>query len=237
MTDTAAHGRMVKHPAKFTASIIESIGTMLEVAYPEVRTVLDPFAGVGGIHLLHAAWKLNTVGVELEPEWANQHPRNIVGNALHLDGYERWDAVITSPCYGNRMADTAGAASEERRAERTEHTYRHYLGRDLSDDSSAAMQWGEQYRDFHRRVWSECIRVVRPGGLIVVNCKNHYRLDDLQHVNEFHLNDLLVKGCVLERVVPITTPGQRQGSNGDKRVPFELIMVVRTPDRAQAAML
>lgn len=89
----------VTHPAKFSIEVLDAI----DVIVPEGVTVLDPFAGVGFIHRLKGR---STIGVELEPEWASVHPRTIQGNALALpipDESVPW--VVTSPCYGNRMAD------------------------------------------------------------------------------------------------------------------------------------
>lgn len=72
------------------------------------QLVLDPFAGVG--YLLHDAVKergAKSVGIEIEPEWADQHPWNKVGDATALP--KRWtnrfDVVATSCTYGNRMSD------------------------------------------------------------------------------------------------------------------------------------
>jgi hypothetical protein len=224
----------VKHPAKFSAPILEAIGAILDGRYrQEVTKILDPFAGVGGIHALRDRG-YTTKGLELEPEWADQHAGTEVGNILHMpeDWVGAFDAVVTSPCYGNRMADHHDARDGSRRI-----TYKHYLGRDLTGGSSAAMQWGVAYRRFHETAWLETIRVIRPNGLLIVNCKNHYRDDKLQLVNEWHLNTLIVLGCQVEMVVPVDVTGHLEGENWDKRVPFELVMIVRTPATYRARLL
>ena len=67
------------HPAPFTDSIIERFAVIVHdyaAAGARVR-VLDPFAGIGGIHkipeLLRAGdVHVDTVGVELEPGWASR---------------------------------------------------------------------------------------------------------------------------------------------------------------------
>src|SRR5437868_9381022 len=103
--------------------------------------VLDPFAGVGGIHTLAALGIAHTVGVELEPECALQHPRNIVGSALALPfPDDTFDAIVTSPCYGNRMADHHDAKDASRR-----NTYTHALGRPLAFANAGSLQWGDSY--------------------------------------------------------------------------------------------
>src|SRR5690606_36840269 len=99
---------------KFSDPILDEILDVLDTHVdPEglpdqVLRVLDPFAGVGRIHELmdRRTW-ITTTGIEIEPEWAACHPRTEVGDALHLpfpDG--SFDAITSSPCYGNRMADT-----------------------------------------------------------------------------------------------------------------------------------
>lgn len=97
-----------EHPARFSKKVL---ATIRQVLMPEViavghLSVLDPFAGVGGVHDL-AEQSISTVGVELEPEWAHAHPDTIVGSVLALppEWRGRFGALVTSPCYGNRMAD------------------------------------------------------------------------------------------------------------------------------------
>lgn len=95
----------VAHPAIFSDAILPVLARMLG---PEHRRVLDPFAGVGRIHELRGLvdWELVTIGVEIEPEWATVHTDTQVGNALALPFASGvFDAVITSPTYGNRLAD------------------------------------------------------------------------------------------------------------------------------------
>lgn len=116
------------HPAKFSQSILD----LIEEILTDLRfkgTILDPFAGVGGIHSL-ASPEVSTFAVELEPEWAEQSARlgpTWCGDFFAFDawaqnsacmrgewpGKETWppffDAVITSPTYANRMADNHNA--------------------------------------------------------------------------------------------------------------------------------
>ena len=111
----------VLHPARFSDAVLDRIGTMLD-EYQVNGVVLDPFAGAGKIHRLATPTR-RTVGVEIEPEWAATHPGTIVGNALALGfGAESIDAVVTSPCYGNRLAD-----HHEARDGSTRRSYTHDL--------------------------------------------------------------------------------------------------------------
>lgn len=98
-----------RHPAPFPKYILDRLGLWLSA---ERRTVgkplriLDPMAGIGRIHDLPRRLG-ETVGVELEPEWAHARKATIVGDATALpdDWAHTFDAVVTSPVYGNRMSD------------------------------------------------------------------------------------------------------------------------------------
>lgn len=96
------------HPAVFPDEIVELAREAIDVpdnGYP--ICVLDPFAGVGNVHKLARPPFVQTRGVELMPRWAAAHPDTYVGDATALpaDWTGIFDAVFTSPCYGNRMAD------------------------------------------------------------------------------------------------------------------------------------
>ena len=95
------------------------------------------------------------------------HPGTIVADALALpfpDG--AFDAIVTSPTYGNRYADHFTPK------EGTEWTWRSYtldLGRKLHPNNSGQLQWGPEYRTFHTRAWAQAVRVLCPGGRFVLN--------------------------------------------------------------------
>lgn len=188
---------------------------------PTHKRVLDPFAGVGRIHELPGLvdWEMETVGVEIEPEWANLHERTLVGNALALVFDDAaFDAVVTSPTYGNRLADSHNARDGSIR-----RSYTHDLGRELSDDNSGSMQWGDEYREFHRKAWTEASRVLRPGGRLVLNISDHIRRGKRQHVSSWHAETIIVLGFALVDATRVETPRLREGANADLRVPAELV--------------
>lgn len=223
----------VKHPAKFNADIMDVIAQIVfrEVTsrdYEATYRVFDPFAGVGTIHRLRSTvLGVETFGFELEPEWAKQSPHTIVGDSRKIYAYfgePLFDAIVTSPCYGNRMADHHNAREGSKR-----NTYKHTLGRDLSEGSSAGMQWGDEYREFHEDVWAQCVKILKPGGVFVLNMKDHVRKGAIQHVTDWHLEVLTGLGLEVEHSYWIEAKGNRQGENGDVRVDHETITVLRKP--------
>ena len=237
--------------------------------------VLDPFAGTGRIHGLGGVVGgigVDTVGVELEPEWAQMSPGTIVGDALNvveMFGARSFDAVMTSPCYGNRMADHHDAKDRCRecnglgevddpfdptgrgRCEKCKgsglsnrNTYKAKLGRDPSPGSAAIMQWGPEYRRFHRDCLAGFRDVLVDGGRLVVNMKNHKRGEPgkgpvEQLVVEWWLATMLAQDLRLLSATPVRAQGNRQGENGhthrdeniddDPRVDVEFILVAERP--------
>lgn len=210
-----------KHPAKFSDPIITELTDIVK----GVRGVaLDPFAGTGKVHLLQRRG-LRTVGVEIEPEWAEIHPQTVVGNALGLPFPDRtFDAIVTSPCYGNRMADAHDAQDDSHR-----NTYTHVLGRKLHEDNSGAMQWGPEYRMFHLRAWMEAWRVLKNRSTktrMIVNISNHIRDGKEIDVTGWHAQALETIGFKPLSVRTVETARNRDGENGDIRCPYESILVL-----------
>jgi SAM-dependent methyltransferase len=220
--DAASDPVVPRHPARFADRVLNQLSAILAA---EATTrgrylrVLDPFAGVG---LVHGVGQ-KTVGVEIELDWAAAHPRTVVGDATALPVTDAtFDAVATSPCYGNRLADHHDAKDASRR-----HTYRHCLGRPLASNNAGALQWGERYRTLHALAWREAYRVLRVGGLCVVVVSDHIRKGQRQRVVDWHLRALLDTGFVVEQVLSVVTRRMRHGAHADLRVPDEKILVVR----------
>lgn len=251
-----------EHPAKFSASVIEWARLYLleEVERNPSRTltVFDPFAGTGLVHKL-AELGCATLGLELEPEWAANHPNTFVGNALYPPAWvQRIDVLFSSPCYGNRMADHHDAKDACKQCDGAgytdvwidgervtcklckgsglskRNTYTHVLGRKLTRGSSAEMQWGSKYRDFHDAAIKAMVTRMVPGGLIMWNIANHYRTIETgqppveQRVSEWHANTFLYYGCTIHEVRRVATPKNTQGANRH-RVEGELLLVLRAP--------
>ncbi len=207
------------HPAKFTPKHLNAVIEILEDLFGPGNdvSILDPFAGIGTVHEL----PFTTRGIELEPEWANQHELTDIGSALNTKyPDESFDAVVTSPCFGNRMADHHEAKDDSKR-----HTYRHYLGRPLTEGSSAVMQWGEDYQHFHTEAWSEAKRILKPGGILIINIKDHVRGGKIQHVTKWHSDTCGSIGFKQVDTVIISVTSLTHGENFNQRIPHESLLV------------
>jgi DNA modification methylase len=143
---------------------------------------------------------------------------------LHLpwpDGY--FDAICTSPTYGNRMADDFEASD----GGKGRNTYRHQYGEPLAPENSGALQWGEAYRRFHSVAWREAWRVLKPGGRFVLNCKDHIRAGKRQWVTAWHVYRLLTKGFRRVQTRRVETPSNGYGANGRVRLGFEYVILLQ----------
>lgn len=218
----------VKHPARFSRPVLAVIAEIVAAERSRLGReprILDPFAGTGLVHTLGS----DTTGIEIEPEWAALHPRTMVGNALELP-FPCWsfDMLISSPCYGNRLADHHDAQDGSVR-----RSYRHDLGRALHQQNAGQMHWGGQYRAFHRAAWREGNRILRGahgslGGVMVVNVSNHIRQGVEVDVVGWHLATLLALDLQVVAVRQVATPRMRYGANR-QRVDGEHILILRKP--------
>lgn len=206
-----------KHPARYTDVLLSTFVKLLEGR----KRILDPFGGTGKVFLLNRWYPDAEIhAVEIEPEWAAINPRTTLGSALALpwaDGY--FDAICTSPTYGNRMADGWHGESKYTRI-----SYADKLDRKLHADNSGAMQWGDTYREFHVKAWKEATRVLVSGGAFVLNIKNHIRAGVEQFVTEWHIETLQSLGYQMTEQHRIKTPSMRYGQNADKRIEYESVI-------------
>jgi len=173
------------HPCQFSEGIIADAAAFLDLDAPLV--VLDPQAGLNNLAIWAAehapAWTV--VGTEIEREWADAHAntwhadstdanqlRDAIGlatNGARVDV----DAVITSPAYGNRMADQYIPPDSD---DSTRMGYAISLGRQCSPGSGASISWGStgaKYKALHAKLWDAVGEVLAPDGALIVNVKDH----------------------------------------------------------------
>lgn len=250
MTTTTANVDVPRHPAPFSAELMPKFADMLAVYGGErfagaTLRVYDPFAGSGRVHWLRDEAALysrlvppftdvKTYGLELMPGWAGAHRRTRQGDATlppphHIVG--TMHAVVTSPCYGNRMADHHNAQDGSPR-----RSYAHYYGRDEMlaevDESSNAclMHWGPEYRVTHelalQHIWSS----LRETGVFLLNVKDHWRRAERQRVCDWWKRAALDTGFTWRETRPVYARGYRFGANNGheyegERVDHERIYV------------
>lgn len=216
-----------KHPAPFPNLIMNELRDVVIALLPmfdrrPVR-ILDPMAGIGRIHQLRTPGVVATTGLEIEPEWADQHRGTLEGDATDMPfGSETFEMIVTSPPYGNRMADQFVAGTDTHRV-----TYYHYLGRRLHENSAAGMHFGPAYWKTMRDILVECKRVLVPNGVFVLNISDFVRAGQVVDVVQFYLDEMfrLQYKVIADRAVP--TQRMRFGANHRVRVGSERVIVFR----------
>lgn len=226
------------HPAKFSASILTILDgiitefTAQKTCPPRIR-VLDPFAGTGKIHKL-ARTGVDTFGLEIEPEWAAMHPMTTHGNALMMPWpSNHFNMVITSPAYGNRLADKHNAKDGSLR-----RSYAHDLRRltrdplrHLHPDNLGGLHFGPKYKELHQRVWQEVWRTLKPTGWFVLNVSDSIKNFKTVPVAQWHRDCCMEVGFNYVDEYEVPTPRLRVGSNSDARVASERVYVFEKPGR------
>ncbi len=224
------------HPAKFTGEQLFHILQHLPETKRSERTgttsVFDPFAGVGTVNALHLGSpnKLTVTGMEIEPEWADQSPVVETGDSLTYMALtrKRYDAVVTSPAYGNRMADSYDGRDGSDR-----NTYRIALGRPLDGDNGAQYHFTsgkmDGYKDFHREAIDGMVRVTRKGGRVIVVVKNFIKGGEVMDVVGWWRDELRDAGLTEIAWIPIEAGGLGYGANRDERVKYEYVLVWEKP--------
>ena len=207
----------MRHPAKYTNCLLPIFSKYLE----DTVLVLDPFAGTGKLKEIVP----NAVLLEIEPEWAKMNGA-IITDSQHMPLRDNvFDAVCTSPTYGNRMADHF--VDHQPHKNYVRNTYRHCLGRSLNPNNSGRMQWGNKYKALHTAVWKECERVLKKDGLFILNISDHIRAGKQIYVSDWHVKTLTSMKFELLESLRIETPRQRMGKNSELRVGYESVFIFK----------
>lgn len=216
----------MKHPATYTEIFLPLFAALLR----DAANVLDPMGGSGKLAKIKAyGYRGRVVCNDLETEWwseghsngyAVDEWHNTDAAAMTWAADASFDAIATSPTYGNRMADHHHARDASRRI-----TYRHKLGRALHAENTGALQWGAAYRHKHTAIYRECLRVLKPGGLFVLNVSDHIRDGRRVYVSKWHLETLRAMGLTLRACHAIKTPRHRFGANARARCAVEYVFL------------
>lgn len=212
----------IKHPATYTESFIELFAERLK----DCSRIYDPFGGTGKVAKIRDfGYQGEIYCGEIEPEWTNQTPgvnHWFIGDSEKTSfiGNGFFDAICTSPTYGNRMADHHEAKDASKRI-----TYRHRLGRALNSENTGKMQWGNDYKSKHIAIYKELKRVLKKGGKFILNISDHIRAGEIMSVCEWHKTTLISLGFKLTEELEIETPRMGFGANAKARVSHEMIYV------------
>jgi hypothetical protein len=194
-----------RHSAKYSISILKLLKALVNDEDRPIPGILfDPFAGVGSGSVIRQDWQ----GIELEPEYAAEHPKVTQGNALDLSDYpDGIGCITTSPTYGNRMAGnytgsfckTCGGCGAQASAVdplcptckgsgTDAHRRRGYavdLQRPLHEDNSGLWTFGKNYKDFHRDWLGLIAEVISNTGEgtpgFILNMSDHWKTSHISN--------------------------------------------------------
>jgi hypothetical protein len=215
-------------PASYSPEVLDSIRRLTPA---HAVRILDPFAGPNGIARLSetlGTFSNSTgrryLGVEIEPEWAQQGLDTVIGDATKLREMPEVvafapDCVITSPPYGNRMADQYLGDGTRR------HSYAIALGRRLDDASAAKYQWGPQFQTIMSEGIREIAHILPVGGHFILNIANHYRKFTLQLVVPWAVEQVLKRDFEMKRWDVVKARKLRDGQNHELRDDHEQLFL------------
>ena len=221
-----------RHPATYTDGLLPIFRDMI-VAHCDLTgtpKICDPMAGEGGILQLEELLRVPLRGraplIYATDIVLWEHRRKSVkkADATNLPYADAsMDVVVTSPPYGNRMADRRSTDGDNR------VNYADRRGADAGTNDAAGLQWGDQYQVLMATIWTEVRRVLKPGGVLILNCKDHVRAGAVQRVTRWHCNALKRLGLTFIDFDWADAPGVRGVANSDARTTDEYVAVLRKP--------
>ena len=208
------------HPAKFSKELLPVLASY---CYGDI---LDIMGGTGRAGLLKNFNKnIKSVTInELEREWAEQAYDNnvdtvITGDARNLSGW--YDCIVTSPPYGNRMADNFKAGKPDSRRKR----YVGDLGRQVSKGSVCCKHFGKGYEEEMTLILDAVISNI-VFDRFILNISNFIRNFKEVDVVSWYKQYFMTKSFVLVAEEKVVTRRQKGvGANTHLRVPSESILI------------
>lgn len=211
----------MRHPAIMGPHILEVCKRFLPC---ERCRILDPFAGVGTT--AKSLQEHDVLGIEIEKEWALQYSGTINGDSIEvIPTLGKFDVILTSPCYGNRMADDFVSKDTSKRV-----TYRHCLGKELSEGTASNLYFGKKnrkYENFHEKIWRLCVNSLKDKGLFILNCKDFICEGEVKEVTKWHVDFLKGLGMMEIGREIVYSKGMRLGANGKARIDYENVICLR----------
>ena len=208
------------HPAKYSESLLPILA---KYCYGDI---IDIMGGVGKAGLLkqyNSEIKSVTIN-ELEQEWAIQAKENgvdkiIIGDARAITG--QYNVIVTSPPYGNRMADNFKPSKPDSRRK----MYASDLGRTLSKGSVCCLHFYKKYEFSMTEIVSNFTKNIEHKR-IVWNTSNFIR--NFKEIDIFlFYNELFVsfRYQMIAHEQVVTKRQRGVGVNTNLRVPFEDVAV------------
>ena len=218
--ETSDNFHKTPHPAKYSNELLP---VLAKYAYGEI---LDPMGGTGKAGLLKK-FNTNIKGVtinELEREWSEQAYNNgvdivITGDARNLSGL--YDCIVTSPPYGNRMADNFKA----RKPDSMRRGYVGDLGRQVSAGSVCCKHFGKGYEEEMASILDAIMDKV-VFERFILNVSNFIRQFKEVNVVSWYKDYFINRGLKLTAEEKVITRRQKGvGANTHLRAPEEYVLV------------
>jgi len=228
VVERKSDGDLRPHPATFSAELIP---VLVDACRPWGNGILlDPFAGIGKANIVADEIGSVFMGFEIEPEWAAWNPNIAVADSTHMNIEDcSVNCVLTSPPYGNRMADRyAGSPRDMEHAKANgsipRRTYRIALGRDLNEHNAGRYAFNNKYKELCSLVWSEVHRVLKHNGGFVLNVSDHIKDGKQVPVVDWHVDTITRLGFLLDKTTEVATKRFRFGANNERRLPTEKVL-------------
>ena len=210
-----------KHGARYSKELLNPIANMLAGC----SNIIDPFGGTGE-RLAEIAERVGckAIGVEIQPNFIVRGDIVQQGDATSLLFPDcTFDGAVSSPTYGQRTNDNYGGCEGWNYS-----TYTAWNGGPLHRNNTGKVKFANsQYKQLHIEAWMELYRVLKPGSPFVLNIKDSWQGSNIVPVSQWHYVTLRSIGFIPVRVERVACPGMRNGSNRDKRIGKENLILFR----------